>query len=112
MATKKEINELMLKGYNYSTARYIIDRGEDYKPRPRQGVTYKQLEELGLEIVIDESEESGYKVYQNGKRRPISLRKTGQYKYGRQKFHYYTYYTFRDEDEKLIQKPISLASVI
>lgn len=111
MAKLKDINELMTQGYCYSTARYIVDKGENYKPRPRQSINYQDIVDLGLKIEIDSNEESGFKVYQDGKRRPITLRKTGQYKYGGQKFHYYTYYTYK-VDDKLKQKPISLASLI
>ena len=109
---QQRIKEIMDEGnYCYSTARYIYDKGGNYKPRPRQGVTYQELVDLGITIEIDSNEESGFKVFQDGKRRPIALRKTGQYKYGEQKFHYYTFYSFR-EDDKLKQKPISLASLI
>ena len=111
MAKLKDINELMTQGYCHSTARYIVDKGENYKPRPRQDINYQDIVDLGITIEIDSNEESGFKVFQDGKRRPIALRKTGQYKYGGQKFHYYTYYTYK-VDDKLKQKPISLASLI
>ena len=109
---QQRIKEIMDEGnYCYSTARYIYDKGGNYKPRPRQGVTYQELLDLGITIELDSNEESGFKVFQDGKRRPIALRKTGQYKYGEQKFHYYTFYSIK-EDDKLKQKPISLASLI
>ena len=110
---QQRIKEIMDEGnYCYSTARYIYDKGGNYKPRPRQAIIYKDLVDLGLEVKIDTYGETGYAVYQNFKRRPISLRKTNQYKYGGQKFHYYTYYTYKDKDGNLKQRPIALAAIV
>ena len=113
MTKKEQINNIMEnEGKSYSTARYILARGENYKPRPRQAIIYKDLVDLGLEVKIDVYNETGYAVYQNFKRRPIGLRKTNQYKYGGQKFHYYTYYTYKDENGNLKQRPIALAAIV
>ena len=113
MTQKEKIEELVNSGVNFYTARYRVkhDLG-NYKPKPRKGLKFKDLIDLGIEPVIDENSESGYAVYQHGKRRPIMLKKTNQYKYGRQKFHYYTYYLCTDENGKRMQRAISLSSLI
>lgn len=113
MTKQEQINNIMEnEGKSYSTARYILARGENYKPRPRQSIIYQDLLDLGLNVQIDVTSETGYAIYQNLKRRPISLRKTNQYKYGGQKFHYYTYYTYKDKDGNLKQRPIALAAIV
>ena len=81
MTKQEQIKQIMEnEGKSYSTARYIVARGENYKPRPRQAINYKDLVDLGIEVKIDMYNETGYAIYQNLKRRPISLRKTNQYK--------------------------------
>lgn len=83
-----------------------------YKPRPRRGITETELILNNVEIHEDPYSDSGYIVLQNNIKRPIYLRKTGQYKYGGQKYHYYTYFNSKKEDGKTEQRPIALASVI
>lgn len=114
MMFKENVEKVMKeRGVNYYTAKYIVRKGEDnYTPKPRKGVKFTDLIDLGVEPVIDKTSESGYAVYQHGKRRPIMLRKTNQYKYGRQKFHYYTYYAYTDENGKYKQKAISLSALV
>lgn len=114
--TRKQLKELYPDATE-SRLHYMKDLSQrktdvPYKPRPRKDTTELDLIANGLEIIQDDSEESGYKIYQHGVRRPITLRKTGQYKNGGQKFHYYTYYNFKDENGKTKQRPVSLANII
>ena len=95
---------------NYHTARYIVARknkGFDYKPRPRKGLTKEFLESQNVTIKIADND-FGYEVYQNGRKRALGVVISGQYKATkRTKYHISTCIMV---DGK--QKSVSLAALI
>lgn len=105
------ISELMATGVSNATARYRWKRYKKdvgYTPRPRRGVSKEELLELKVVIHKNITTESGFLVFQEGKRRPISVKITNMYKNTPCKYHYYTW--IREKNGK--QWAISLASLI
>lgn len=112
MKVKEQIENYLKENpeTNYHTARYIVARknkGFDYKPRPRKGLTKEFLDSQNVKIKFADND-FGYEVYQNGRKRIIFNHITGQYKATkRNKFHLYTCLMLNGK-----QKLVSLASLI
>lgn len=112
MKVKEQIENYLKENpeTNYHTARYIVARknkGFDYKPRPRKGLTKEFLDSQNVKIKFADND-FGYEVYQNGRKRALGIVISGQYKATkRTKYHISTCIMV---DGK--QKSVSLAALI